>query len=110
MTSDNIVNSWYHVNASGKVDIGWFTDETGKKFHSCDVEGDDYGKMTTGFYLDTTTSKIYLFDQNGYLQTGWKAIGDKWFYFDTTDNLGALLVNTVTPDGYIVGPDGTWVN
>lgn len=48
------------------------------------------------------------------MHTGWQEIGGKWYYFHKdTDGaalpVGAMLSNTVTPDGYTVGSDGAWI-
>ena len=48
--------------------------------------------------------KWYLFDENGYMRTGWYLDGDKWYYLDEQE--GYLWRNAVTPDGYEVGIDG----
>ena len=56
----------------------------------------------------------YYFDSNGYLVTGWKQSphDGKWYYLDPNgqpDQLGRMLTNTTTPEGYWVGADGAWV-
>ena len=42
----------------------------------------------------------------GFMYTGWHEIDGKWYYFDST---GAMAASTTTPDGYLVGADGVWV-
>ncbi len=39
------------------------------------------------------------------MQTGWVEVSGKWYYFDKS---GALLTNTITPDGYYVNANGEW--
>lgn len=51
--------------------------------------------------------KRYHFDSNSVMQTGWQAIGGYWYYFDQS---GALLVSTVTPDGYGVDAEGKYID
>ena len=56
----------------------------------------------------------YYFDSYGYLVTGWKQSphDGKWYYLDPNgkpDQLGRMLTNTTTPEGYWVGADGAWV-
>ena len=46
----------------------------------------------------------YHFDEEGYMQTGWITVDGKEYYLDPES--GAMYENTVTPDGYFVGPDG----
>lgn len=39
-------------------------------------------------------------------------IDGKWYYFSEAEGsgtMGAMLRDTITPDGYYVGPDGVWV-
>ena len=59
--------------------------------------------MATGLYQ--VYHSTYYFDGNGVMQTGWKNLGDGWHYFDKS---GAMLRNTVTPDGYYVDQEGIW--
>ena len=46
--------------------------------------------------------KWYLFDENGYIRTGWYQWGDNWFYFDEN---GAMVCDADI-DGYHLGSDG----
>ena len=48
--------------------------------------------------------KWYFFNTDGYMQTGWITVDGKEYYLDPES--GAMYENTVTPDGYFVGPDG----
>ena len=82
---------WYHFNAEGYVDSGWFTDTDGNTY-----------------YLHP------LHDGNfGYMYTGWNTIDGKNYYFsmDSASGIlkGALLKDTVTPDGRTVGADGALI-
>ena len=45
----------------------------------------------------------YFFGMDGYMKTGWIHWNEKDYFCDET---GAMLVNTVTPDGASVGEDG----
>lgn len=49
----------------------------------------------------------YFFDQSGYMKTGWIDWNGKQYYCGAEN--GAMLVNTVTPDGIYVGADGARV-
>ena len=44
----------------------------------------------------------WLFYQDGRALTGWKQIGDQWYYFD---EYGVMTVSRKI-DGYKTGPDG----
>lgn len=48
-------------------------------------------------------SLLYFFDEEGYMKTGWIHWNEKDYFCDES---GAMLVNTVTPDGASVGADG----
>lgn len=49
-------------------------------------------------------SKWYLFDEQGFIRTGWVEWEGKEYYLD--ENTGAMLTNTVTPDGYHLDGNG----
>ena len=40
------------------------------------------------------------------MSVGWKQIDNAWYYFNTK---GYLLQNQITPDNYVVGADGAWI-
>ena len=40
------------------------------------------------------------------MQTGWQRQDGKWYFLSES---GALLLGTVTPDGYKVDQSGAWV-
>lgn len=73
--------------------------------------GDD-GYMKTGWAL--INGNWYYFDQNGLMRTGWSNINGKDYYFNpgvvTSGSMslpvGALYVNTTTPDGHRVDESG----
>lgn len=85
----------YPMNSWKCIDSSWYY-----------FNGDGY--MLTG--LQTVEGRLFYLKegdtQTGVMQTGWVQLGDKWYYFGTD---GAALINTTTPDGYQVGPDGTMV-
>lgn len=98
-----------------------------------------WGQDSTGWYLlkpDNTRAKsqmikvdgyTYLFDESGYMKTGWQQLEKGWYYFKPngvmaksywvkTDEKyfyvgedGVLLTNTTTPDGYQVDSQGIWI-
>ncbi len=82
---------WYHFNAQGYLDAGWFTDGDGQIYFLHDQHDNRFGIM----------------------YTGWNWIDGRCYYFTekTSENgakEGALLRNTVTPDGYTVNDTGAW--
>lgn len=65
----------------------------------------------------------YQEDSGNYPVNQWKELNSKWYYFNQDGYMisnawvgnyylgsdGAMLTNTITPDGYRVGADGTWI-
>ena len=58
------------------------------------------------FRWQMITNKIYYFDKNGYMKTGWIDWEGKSYY--CSEN-GDMLTNCMTPDNYLVGEDGAWI-
>ena len=50
----------------------------------------------------------YYFDPDGYMATGWRLWKGNYYYLD--HRTGAMLHDTVTPDGYYVGSDGAMLS
>ena len=72
---------------------------------------DKDGNMLTGWLETLPDGKWYFIEyiknaREGQMIFGWYQIQGKWYYF-TAD--GSMLENAVTPDGYLVGADGTWI-
>lgn len=73
------------------------------------------GKMLTGWVIDTDGNIYYLNPASdgtrGMMLIGWQQIDGKWYYFSKDEGsgtMGALLRNTITPDGYHVDQTGAW--
>ena len=83
--------NWYHFDASGYMQTGWFTDVDGNVYYLSTNQGSDLGRMYTGWnWID---GKCYYFNMNsGY--AGYPA--------------GALMRNMTTPDGFTVDATGAW--
>lgn len=78
---------------------GWKKDETGWWY---DLPG---GYVKNDWVK--SNDHYFFMDENGYMVTGWREIKGKWYYFN---DIGEMLVNTVTPDGYTVNEDGVCIN
>ena len=70
---------------------------------------DENGNMITG-WVHTSDGKTYFFENKkgndeGKMIIGWKQIQGSWYYFGAD---GTMYIDTVTPDGHPVGPDGKW--
>lgn len=73
------------------------------------------GKMMTGWVTDADGNIYYLNPASdgtrGMMLIGWQQIDGKWYYFSKDEGsgtMGALLRNTITPDGYHVDQTGAW--
>ena len=71
---------------------------------------DESGNMVTG-WIKTGDNKWFFFDnaktsEEGKMAIGWKQVEGSWYYF-TLD--GSMMENGMTPDGFIVGADGKWI-
>ncbi len=82
---------WYHFDAEGYMETGWFTDRDGKIY----------------FLHDQKDSRM------GEMYTGWHWIGGKCYYFTQDPSAGqpygSLVRHGKTPDGYQVNEHGEWV-
>lgn len=71
---------------------------------------DAQGNMVTG-WVQTADNKWYFFDtaktaDEGRMSIGWKVVDGSWRYFNAD---GSMMVNGVTPGGFIIGADGKWI-
>lgn len=80
---------WYHFDANGYMQTGWFTDVDGRIYYLYPIPDGTRGRM----------------------MTGWQTIDGKMYYFNTVSDgtRGSMYVNRMTPDGILVGADGVRV-
>ncbi|MDO5829038.1 MAG: hypothetical protein Q4Q25_02690, partial [Methanocorpusculum sp.] len=110
-------NFWYHFDAVGYMQTGWFKNSYGDWYLLCTVDGDWLGHMLTGwqfvngfwYYLNPVVGNY-----EGAMLTGWQLIEGRWYYFETREGIagrpqGSLYTNCYTPDGYYVNANGVWV-
>ncbi len=76
---------------------GWKQDETGWWYANKD------GSYTTDNW-QSINGQWYFFNTMGYMATGWVNWNGKQYYCDLSG--GQMLLNTTTPDGFMVGADG----
>ena len=78
---------------------GWTNDARGWRYQGANGEF-----LSGSWFYDEGYQSWYYFDADTYMAH------DKWIgnYYVGSD--GAMLKNTVTPDGYRVGPDGAWIS
>ena len=128
--SDGVTNSYYyHFGADGIMNSGWYLDTDGHWYYLSQVHDGWFGRMETGWHYDSQDQKWYYLDTDkGYMVTGWKQVGDAWYYFSpqpvartwgynesqsrweflgsTERPYGSMYTNEQTPDGYRVGGNG----
>ena len=85
----NNKTQWYHFNAQGYMDTGWYLDTDGRWYFLHNVSDGNQGHM----------------------YTGWHEISGKWYYFHEAAGgpAGSLVTGGVTPDGYQVDSNGAWI-
>jgi len=108
-----INGNWYYMdpNNRNKVTVSSWKDINGKRYHF-----NENGIMQTGWITDIDGNQYFLSRDAatiGIMQTGWiENNPGKWYWCNTgalnTIPVGALLVNSTTPDGYPVGANGLW--
>ena len=83
---EQINGAWFAFDQNGYAASGWIN---------------DYNYDNGWFYLDINTG----------MQTGWKQIGELWYYLNPMSDgtQGILYTNRTTPDGYYVNNDGVWI-
>ena len=77
---------WYHFNAQGQMETGWY-------------------KNAYGYYF-------YLEPTNGYMKTGWQQINNVWYYLNPNkdSNEGAMYANCISSingESYCFASDGS---
>lgn len=130
-----INGTWYYFDSSGVMQTGWksisgywyYFDESGamatgwKKISGYWYYFDMSGAMKTDW--QKINGLWYYLNTSGEMQIGWKVIEGLWYYFDGSGAMvtsrwqgnyylgqqGAMLINTITPDGYRVDASGLWM-
>ncbi|MDF2884186.1 MAG: pcpA [Clostridiaceae bacterium] len=131
-SGDMAANKWvgnYYLGASGAMAVstvtpdGYYVDASGAwdgKPKGSTVVTPPIENKKTGWQLDG--DKWYYFNTDGSMATGWKQVSGLWYYLNPSGDMaankwvgnyylgdsGAMLVNTVTPDGYYVNANGVW--
>ncbi len=113
--SGKLVTDWYFFDDKSNMVTGWYRDAKTNTWYFLSTEaGKNNGKMLMGWLKDAKGDWYFLDPESGAMRRGWNLIGDKWYYFATSNTAdgraeGSLYVNTTTPDGYKVNANGEWV-
>lgn len=117
---------WYHMGADGLMDRGWhYQKETGNWYYLR-----ENGAMKKG-WIQLSGIWYYLGTADGRMAVGWQSIGEKWYYLNPAEPVpvpatdpvtgqtvqstegqlpyGAMYQNRKTPDGFMTGADGAWM-
>lgn len=81
----------------GELKKGWYLYGSG-------FEKNDFAVDATFINMEYEWRKYFYFDQDGIMQTGWKLIDGKWYYFYSN----GIMASNTTIDGYHLGSDGAW--
>lgn len=87
-------DSWFHFDANGVMQTGWFKDSDGRWYFFNPVSDSTLGRMMTGWnWIKGNDGKL------------------RCYYFEEISNghRGAMYSGTTTPDGYTVDADGAWI-
>ena len=117
---------WYHMGADGLMDRGWhYQKETGSWYYLRETGAMKKGWIQlSGIWYDLGTA-------DGRMAVGWQSIGEKWYYLNPAEPVpvpatdpvtgqtvqstegqlpyGAMYQNRKTPDGFMTGADGAWM-
>lgn len=117
---------WYHMGADSLMDRGWhYQKETGSWYYLR-----ENGAMKKG-WIQLSGIWYYLGTADGRMAVGWQSIGEKWYYLNPAEPVpvpatdpvtgqtvqstegqlpyGAMYQNRMTPDGFMTGADGAWM-
>ncbi len=117
---------WYHMGADSLMDRGWhYQKETGNWYYLR-----ENGAMKKG-WIQLSGIWYYLGTTDGRMAVGWQSIGEKWYYLNPAEPVpvpatdpvtgqtvqstegqlpyGAMYQNRKTPDGFMTGADGAWM-
>lgn len=75
-------DAWFKFDAEGQMEYGWIRSEN-HNWYYCHAKSDgQLGAMKRGWHLDEEDGKYYYLDPlNGIMQTGWRKIDGKDYYF-----------------------------
>lgn len=120
----------YHFASDDIMDNGWM--KRGDEWYYLSSTHDGFfGHMMTGWHHDPQDQRWYYLNPIQFnMVKGWKKIDGLWYYFteqaskqswfyndatrtweyrgDDVRPYGSMYVNEQTPDGHIVGVDGSW--
>ena len=92
-------NGWYYLLPDGSRAAGRWIEDGGKTYW---INGNGY--MATGWQQPDGSTWYYFHSDGAMAVSEWVDENGLWYYLGSD---GKMLTNTVTPDGYYVGADGS---
>jgi glucan-binding YG repeat protein len=89
--------TWYFYD-QGVKKTSWL--KSGKEWYFLGTNG----AMVTGWAK--WSGEWYFLDRSGAMKTDWVYTGGKWYYLYADGS----MAKSTTISGYVVGPDGAWIN
>lgn len=81
-------NAWFKFNADGIMEYGWIRSANQNWYYCHAVSDGRLGTMQTGWHQDADDGRYYYLDPlNGIMQTGWRTIEGKTYYFAGTADI-----------------------
>ncbi|GAA0182121.1 hypothetical protein SH2C18_45540 [Clostridium sediminicola] len=115
-------NRWFYLDSNGVMKSNSWIESSSKQWYYLGSNG---AMITNGWAQDSAHQWYYL-GIHGTIKKGWVEYLGKWYYLNShgimlcnkwvdfkgrsyyLNTNGDMAVNTTTPDGYRVGPDGAW--
>lgn len=92
---------WYYIRSDGSYAAGEWLNLDGVEYWI-----DSNGYMATGWRLFVNGDWYYFRSSGAMAKNLWATDNGKWFYLGSD---GVMMKDTVTPDGYVLGADGAWI-
>ncbi len=104
-----IHGNWYYFGADTYMMTGWIY--VGEQWYYLSQEqGDNAGKMQTGWSFDTSYNRWFYLNASGAMQTGWQQINNVWYYLNPiSDGTRGAMLSEQWVDEYYVDANGAWV-
>ena len=131
---DQDKNGWFCFNKKGIMQYGWIKTKNDNWYFCHEISDGNLGRLKKGWHHDQDDTRVYYLDPiTGIMQTGWREIEETYYYFTPLDQTyrqnwfwnttfgrwiydflgyrtyGSMYKEERTPDGYLVGADGAWI-
>lgn len=108
-TWGRIHGNWYYFGADTYMMTGWIY--VGEQWYYLSQEqGNNAGKMQTGWFFDTSYNQWFYLNASGAMQTGWQQINNVWYYLNPiSDGTRGAMLSEQWVDEYYVDANGAWV-